>query len=190
MWLSHVGMKNGMVNSQPPEPYIFFWLLLWCIANDTEKSKLFVNLVLHHLQKSHVSVLDWSLIGKPSRKGLKEKERVCPRWKTGLLWKPYWSVWHTWACSPSFHRLPTQRQLWALSSPIGWGAFSSWLIQPVSCTKSTPSSPAVGPREVVMLTWGWGVMGVRAGMLPQVSSMVLLGAQSHLRCWTQFLWMW
>lgn len=88
MGLNHGGVKNAMVNSQPPDSYIFFWLLLSCIGNDTEKSKIFVNLVLHNLQKSRVC----SGLESPRQtlqKGPEgERERVFPHGNTGLLWKP------------------------------------------------------------------------------------------------------
>lgn len=88
MWLHHGGVKKDMVNSQPTDSYRFFWLLLWRIANDTEKSKLFLNLVLYSLQKSHVSVLDWSLLGKPPERGWRRKKGFLPIERQGGIWEP------------------------------------------------------------------------------------------------------
>lgn len=114
-------------------------------------------------------VLDWSLLGKPSRKGLKEKDEVSPHWRTGLLWKPSSSERHPWADAMA-HIL--QLTYAACELP-----------------KVCPVLPFHGARGAVMLTWGWGVMGVSTGTVPRTSSMVLLRAQSHLACWTPFLGM-
>lgn len=171
------------INSQLPGSYIFLCLLLWHIANDTEKKKkkLFVNFVLHNPQKSHVCGLHCTGVsGKPFRQRLKEKVAVSPQWKTRLLC----NAWHPGTHSPSFCRL-MQPLLWVLSSPVEWRAFSSWLTRPLSCTKSAPFPPFCGATGMLMLHQGWGATGrdtVKSAEWSHLGHSLTSGAE-------QFLWM-
>lgn len=116
--------------------------------------------------------------GKPSRKRLKEKEAVSPKWKGRLLC----NVWHprthssafVGSCSLSFGSFPTLLKY--VYSPTD--LHSPWAAQ------NLPRSlPWVGPGDCWCCT---RAEEQQAGTLK--SAVTSLGAQSHLRCWTVF-WM-
>lgn len=126
------------------------------------------SLVLHNLQKSCVSAQDWSLLCKPSRKELKEKERIFPHCSRELLWKPSYLRGLPGPALPAFIGSPPSCGFGLFPAPLN-ETRSPADLHSLWAAQSLPRPPLCGARGVVMLTWGWGATGFRAGTLSQVS---------------------